>query len=369
MVCRRGETVAEKIGAKSFSGTDPMRRDTLFRIASLTKPITAVAAMILVGECRLRLDDPIDPLVPELANRRVLKRPDGPIDGTVPAHRPLTLRDLLTLRMGLGYIMAPSDDYPIQHALNEQQILHGPPRPQALPAPDEWIHRVASLPLMYQPGERWMYDLGLDVAGVVIARASGQTFESFLRERVFEPLGMIDTGLSVPDDQIDRLATSYETDDTTGESRVFDEARGGQWSRRPAFASGSGGLVSTVNDYLALGQMLVNQSRHGRERILSRPTIELMTTDQVTSDQKAGMEIFLGESRGWGLGMSVVAGRDSIFAVPGRFGWDGGLSTSAYMDPKEDLAGILMTQQAWTSPAGPAIYHDFWTSVYASIDD
>ena len=197
LVCRRGEAHVDAIGRKAAGGHDPIRRDTIFRIASLTKPIAAAAAMILVEECKLRLDEPVDRLLPELAARRVLKHLDGPLDDTVPASRPISLRDLLTLRMGLGYIMA-AGAYPILKAANEQQLLLGPPRPQTLPAPDEWIRRVATLPLMHQPGEKWMYDLGLDVLGVLIARASGQPLETFLSERIFEPLGMKDTGFSVP---------------------------------------------------------------------------------------------------------------------------------------------------------------------------
>jgi CubicO group peptidase (beta-lactamase class C family) len=173
LVSRRGEVHVDAIGMQAVGGSAPMRRDTIFRIASLTKPITAAAAMILVEECTLRLDEPVDRLLPELASRKVLKRLDGPLDDTVPANRPISLRDLLTLRMGLGYIMEPSSAYPIQQAVNAQQILQGPPKPQTLPAPDEWIRRVATLPLMHQPGEQWMYDLGLDVLGVLIARASG----------------------------------------------------------------------------------------------------------------------------------------------------------------------------------------------------
>jgi CubicO group peptidase (beta-lactamase class C family) len=181
LVGRRGEACIEAIGVQASGRRDPMRRDTIFRIASMTKPIAAVAAMILVEECHLRLDEPVDRWLPELAGRTVLKRLDGPLDDTVPAKRPLSLRDLLTLRMGLGYVMDAASPYPILKAANERKLLLGPPRPQSLPAPDEWIRSVATLPLMYQPGERWMYDVGLDVLGVLIARAAGQPLEAFLR--------------------------------------------------------------------------------------------------------------------------------------------------------------------------------------------
>src|SRR3989449_11035342 len=201
----------------------------------MTKPITAAATMILVEECKLRLDEPVDRWLPELADRQVLKRLEGPPDDTVPAKRPITVRDLLTFRMGFGQMMAPPDTYPILQAASEQQIGMGPPSPSSMPAPDEWMRRLGSLPLMHQPGEQWMYNTGSDVLGVLIARASGQPLETFLRERIFEPLGMKDTGFSVPADKIDRLPASYGTNFETGALEVYDDAEGGQWSRPPAF--------------------------------------------------------------------------------------------------------------------------------------
>jgi CubicO group peptidase (beta-lactamase class C family) len=247
----------------------------------------------------------------------------------------------------------------------------GPPSPSTLPAPDEWMRRLGTLPLMHQPGERWMYNTGSDVLGVLIARASGQPLETFLRERLFEPLGMKDTGFSVPSASLDRLATSYWTNFETGELVVFDEAEGGQWSREPAFPSGSGGLVSTIDDYLAFGQMMLSQGKHGNERILSRLSVETMTTDQLTPEQKAVSGLVPGyfDSHGWGFGVSVVTRRDDVAAVPGRYGWDGGLGTSWYSDPREEMVTILMTQRAWTSPSPPDVCLDFWTSAYQAIDD
>src|SRR5215831_14277400 len=236
LISRRGEVHVDAIGQQAVGGaatveSGPMRRDTIFRIASMTKPITAVATMILVEECKLRLDEPVDRLLPELANRRVLKQLDGPLDDTVPAHRPISVRDLLTFRMGLGIIIAPPDTYPIQKAAAELGIVGiGLPNPSSPHGPDEWIRRLGTLPLVHQPGERWMYNLGSYVLGVLIARASGQPLETFFRERIFEPLGMKDTGFSVPAATLDRLATSYGVDPATGEFAVYDQAEGGQWS-------------------------------------------------------------------------------------------------------------------------------------------
>ena len=152
LVSRRGETRVDAVGTKAVGGGDPMGRDTIFRIASMTKPIAAVAAMILVEECRLRLDDPVDPLLPELADREVLKGLDGPLEDTVPANRPITLRDLLTLRLGIGAVLAPPGLYPIQGAMEEAGVAPGADSP-SLP-PDEWMRRLGGLPLIHHPGER-----------------------------------------------------------------------------------------------------------------------------------------------------------------------------------------------------------------------
>jgi len=378
LVSRRGEVHVDVIGTQAIEDSTPMRRDSIFRISSMTKPITAAATMMLVEECKLRLDEPVDRWLPELAERQVLKRLDGPLHDTVPANRPTTVRDLLTFRMGFGQMMAPPITsppervaYPILKAANEQQIGMGPPSPSMMPAPDEWIRRLGHLPLMHQPGEKWMYNTGSDVLGVLIARASGQPFETFLRERLFEPLGMKDTAFSVPPSKLDRLATSYWTDPQSGELAVYDEAEGGQWSRPPAFPSGAGGLVSTIDDYLAFGQMMLSQGKHGNERILSRLSVETMTTDQLTPEQKAVSGLVPGsfDSHGWGFGVSVVTRRDDIAAVPGRYGWDGGMGTSWYSDPREEMVTILMTQRAWTSPSPPDVCLDFWTSAYQAIDD
>jgi len=370
LVSRRGETNVDVLGTTSANGKDPIRRDTIFRIASLSKPVTAVGAMILVDECKLRLDEPVDRLLPELANRKVLKRLDGPLDETVPANRPITLRDLLTFRWGFGLILAPPDAYPIAKAAAESQIGMGPPMPATMPAPDEWLRRMGSLPLMYQPGERWLYNTGADVLGVLISRASGQPFETFLRERIFDPLGMKDTSFSVPSGKLDRLPTSYWTNYATGKVEVYDKPDG-QWSRPPAFLSGAGGLVSTADDYLAFGQMMLNKGRHGNQRILSRPSVEIMTTDQLTPEQKAVSGLVAGyfDNHGWGFGLSVVTRRTDMARSVGTYGWDGGFGTSWYADPKEDLTAVLMTQQAWTSPDPPNVCRDFWTSVYAAIQD
>ncbi|TDC77689.1 serine hydrolase domain-containing protein, partial [Actinomadura sp. 7K507] len=229
VVARRGQVHAEALGAAEIGGP-PMRRDSIFRIASVTKQITAAAAMTLVEECRLRLDDPVDDLLPELAGRRVLSRPDAPLDDTVPAHRAITLRDLLTFRLGIGAVMAPPGATPIQRAMDEAGLSPGPGGHST--EPDEWIKRLGELPLVHQPGDRWMYDTGSDVLGVLMARATGKPLEEVLRERLFGPLGMTDTGFHVPAGKLDRLAAAYRTDPATGDLTLADDR--GRWARPPA---------------------------------------------------------------------------------------------------------------------------------------
>jgi len=371
LVSRAGELRVDALGSLAVGGQSRVQRDTIFRIASMTKPVTAAAAMILVEECRLRLDEPVDRLLPELADRKVIKRFEGALDDTVPAKRSITVRDLLTFRMGFGIVVAPPDPCPILKAASDLRIGLGPPSPASMPAPDEWIRRLGSLPLMHQPGKRWMYSTGSDVLGVLIARASGQPFEAFLRERIFDPLGMKDTGFSVPAEKINRLATSYATNPQTGAFEVYDQPANGQWSRPPAFPAGASGLVSTADDFLAFSQMMLNKGKLGSVRILSRASVELMTTDQLTPEQKAtsGLTEVFFESRGWGFGVSIVTRRTDLAASIGMYGWDGGLGTSWRADPTENLTGILLTQCMWPSPSGPDVFLDFWAALYQSIDD
>ena len=366
----RGEDVhVEALGTLTFNNPAPMSRDTIFRIASLAKPVTAVAAMILVEECKLRLDDVIDPWLPELANRRVLKSITAGLDETVPACRSITVRDLLTFRMGFGSVMALPGSTPIQKAIREQKIGgDGPPRPAQAPATDEWLRRLGALPLMAQPGERWMYQVASDVLGVLIARASGQSFGAFLRDRLFGPLGMRDTAFHVPSEKRDRLATSYMFNRQSDKLDVYDGVANSDWGPQPQFESGGGGLTGTPDDYFAFCRMLLNKGRHGREQILSPATVELMTSDQLTPDERAGAELFFGQHSSWGFGMAVDIARAEIFHSPGRFGWTGGLGTTAYTDPANGMIGILFTQRMMDSPKLPKVFTDFWTLAYGAIE-
>ena len=359
----------EGLGTMSVGEPSLMKRDTIFRIASLTKPVTAVAAMILVEECQLRLDESIEFWIPELANRRVLKTLASELDDTVPAKRPITLRDLLTSRMGFGSVLARPDTYPIQKLIREYRIGgDGPPIPSLSPGTEEWLQKLGSLPWLAQPGEKWMYHVSQDVLGVLIARVSGQSLGAFMRERIFEPLGMEDTAFHVPAQKLDRLPDCYNFNRESQELEVYDDATTSAWHPEPLFESGGGGLVSTIEDYLAFTLMLRNKGCYGRKQILSRASVQLMTSDQLTPEQRAGSEIFFGCHSSWGFGLGVDIFRNDVFRTPGRFGWDGGLGTSAYVDPAEGMIGILMTQSLMHSPTPPKIFTDFWTLAYGAME-
>jgi CubicO group peptidase (beta-lactamase class C family) len=329
LIERRGEVHVGVIGTLAADGGERMRRDSICRVSSLTKPIVAVAAMILVEECRIGLDEPVDRWLPELADRKVLRSIESPLDDTVPMKRAITLRDLLTFRLGHGVVMVWPARHPIQKAKAEIGLAPGPELPNF--PPDELMRRYGSLPLLHQPGERWLYHSGSDILGVLIARVTGQTLGAFLDERILAPLGMKDTGFSVPAAKHDRLTTAYRGDPATGKLAVFDEAKAGRFARPPTFESGAGGLVSTADDYLAFARMMLSHGKHGSLRILSRPSVEPMTTDQITPEQKAASPFVPGfwDGRGWGFGLSVITRRTELGFNPGRFGWDGGYGTSA----------------------------------------
>jgi CubicO group peptidase (beta-lactamase class C family) len=375
LVSRGGQTHVEAIGTMRRDGGPPMQRDTIFRMASTSKPVSVAATMVLLDECRVRLDDLVEQWLPELADRQVLTRIDAPLDDTVPARRPITVRDLLTSTFGLGMDLTALGT-PIMGAIIEQGLT--PDLPEPMPAPDEWMRRLGTLPLMHQPGERWQYHISNDLLGVLVARVTGQPFETFLRERVFGPLGMKDTGFHVPAEKIDRLPTLYAPDPKTGEFHVWDEPRTGRWSQPPPFPGGGGGLASTVDDYHAYFQMLLNGGTHGGERILSRPAVELMTTNRLTPEQQAVRDAMArdavhlsfgqGQHGGWGFGAAVRTYR-ADYASVGQFGWDGGSGTSTYADPDKQVIGILLTQVGMSVPNSARVIHDFWTTLYQAIDD
>jgi CubicO group peptidase (beta-lactamase class C family) len=373
LVARGDEVRIEAIGTLTVDGQQPMRRDTIFRIASLTKPIAAAATMLLVDDGKLRPDDSVERWLPELANRRVLKSIGSELDDTVPARRAITVRDLLTSCLGFGSVMAMPGTYPIQRSIRDGKLGgDGPPHPSQYPGPDEIMRRLGALPLMYQPGERWLYNTSCDLMGVLVARASGRSFSTFLNDRLFGPLGMKDTGFSVPASELHRLAGCYELNHASGKLEPFDgTGQASEWSRPPVFESGAGGLVSTADDYFAFCRMMLNGGVGGvgGARVLSQGAVEAMTRDQLTPEQRQDAEIFFGTHSSWGFGMAVNVRSEAgePWVVPGRFGWDGGYGTTAYSDPKNDLVGILLTQRLMDSPEPPAVFTAFWAGAYKGI--
>jgi CubicO group peptidase (beta-lactamase class C family) len=355
-------------GCLTRSQSDPVRRDSIFRISSMTKPIVAVAAMILVQECRLRLADPVDELLPELAERRVLVDGRGPIDGdTVPARRPITVHDVLTFRLGYGMDFEAPWPQPLLEAMDELGLGSGAPQPQGPPEPDEWMRKLSTLPLLYQPGERWLYHTGADVLGVLIARAAGQPLEEFLRAQVFDPLGMIDTGFSTQ--HVDRLGSCYATNPETGERSIYDSPDG-QWNTPPAFPSGGGGLVSTLGDMHAFGRMLLASGRLlDGSHLLSTAAVEAMTTDQIGAGPGVAGPSPDG-SQGWGFGVGIQVRRTGPGPSVGGYGWAGGLGSTWGNDPEKGLVGVVLTTDAFVSAfPPPAVIQDFWTCVYAALEE
>lgn len=346
LVAQGDDVNVDVIGAMAFGGDRPMRRDTIFRITSMTKPILGAATMLLVDDGRLALDEPVTRLLPELAARRVLKRLDGPLDETVPAGRPITVEDLLTFRPGYGFIIVEpttfNPPYPIIQRAEELQLAMAQPDPRTPCDPDEWIARFATLPLMYQPGERWQYNTGSLVLGVLVARAAGQPLGVFLQDRLFEPLGMRDTGFVMAANQVGRLPTEYATDFSTGKIEEVAITGPDVWTTPPPFPSGAGGLLSTVDDYLAFARLLLGRGVHHGEMLLSEASVDAMITNHLTPAQIAGGGALL-DGQGWGYCIGVSVQPDDVSA-PGRYGWSGGYGTTWFNDPERGRIAIALTQ-------------------------
>ena len=360
LIARGDRVEVEAAGSASADGSSPMARDSIFRVASITKPITAAAVMMLVDDGRIALEDPIGRWLPELASPAVVRTPAGPVDDVVPAVRPITVADLLTFRAGYGF---PSDfSLPAVGPLFSE-LKQGPPQPQLVPAPDEWMAALARIPLLYQPGEAWLYETCSDIQGVLIARVSGRPLPEFLAERLFEPLGMADTGFEVPAGQLGRF-TSYYRGDPAGGLELVD-APGGQWSSRPAFPSGAGGLVSTAGDWYSFARMLLAGGSAGGRQLLSPASVRQMTTDQLTPSQRDASRLFL-EGQGWGFGGSVDVEAIDPWNVPGRYGWVGGTGTAAHIIPSTGTVTILLSQVELAGQASPGLMQDFWRHAAAA---
>jgi len=366
LVWRRGATAYfEPLGLRDEAASLPMERDTLFRIASMTKPVTSAAILMLVEEDRLTLDAPIAQWLPEFAAPRVLRDPGGPLDQTDPARAPLTVLDLLTHRAGFAYHFTATGPLAEAYAAAFNGL-------DARGDVSAWLARIAELPLMFQPGSRWHYSVATDVLGALITRVTGMPLGEFFRTRIFEPLGMRDTAFWVPEPQLARLATAYGVDAGTRRRVVEDHASASRWANPARFQSG-GGLVSTAQDYLQFAQLLLRRGRVGDTRLLSHRSVDLMRSNFLTREQRRlpafGHAMWAGQ--GFGLGLSIVD--DPAQQLPqgyrsiGSFGWPGAFGTSWFADPVEDLIGVMLIQRRSIDPFPMAVA--FERRVYDAIDD
>ncbi|WP_426510555.1 serine hydrolase domain-containing protein [Dactylosporangium sp. McL0621] len=335
-------------------GTAPMTEDAIFRIASATKPVTAATLMALVDDGAVHLEDPVREWLPELSAPLVARAPDAPAGDVVPAARPITVHDLLSSTTGWGF---PSDfTLPAVQALFPVQ-LDGR-NVQAFPPRDRWLRDLAGVPMLYQPGQAWLYDTSSTLQGALIERITSRPLGEVMAERIFAPLAMHDAAFHVPGAQRHRMTTLYQPGDDGLEPVDGPE---GQWSTPPAFELGNGGLAMTAGDWVAFGRMLLagGVAPDGR-RVLAEASVRAMTTDATTSAQRAPARLFLEEGQGWGYGGSVDLAAAGPGLVPGRYGWVGGTGTSAYVTPATSTVGVLFTQVNATSPVTPPWMVDFW---------
>jgi CubicO group peptidase (beta-lactamase class C family) len=349
---RHGDrTEVEAVGATAPGG-GPLRPDSVVRISSNTKPMVAALALLLAQDGLLALEDPVERFVPELADRRVLRALDGPPEDTVPAERAPTVEDLLTMRLGFGWVV--ESDCPTVDRAGGLGLGFGPPDPGGPPAPDEWVARFATLPLLDQPGAVWRYEVSFAVLGVVLARAAGRPLDVLLADRLFGPLGMSDTGF-VADPA--RLVPAHVRDGD--EIAAFDGVADSRWLAPPAFPDARGGLVSTAQDLLRFAGMLLDDGAG----LLSPASVAAMTTDRLTPEQREGpsAKAFL-DSGGWGYGVGVVNGEEG--AAGRRYGWAGGLGTLWYSWPDHDLAAVLLTQ---VMPPDAEVFAAFTSAIEGAL--
>lgn len=364
LITRRDNAEIIQLGRGALESAAPIRADSIFRISSMTKPVTAVAAMMLVQAGVLHLAEPIGRWLPELAHPRVLRHIGAALGDTVPVVRPIVLEDLLTFRCGWGALLEPPGTYPIQRRLAELRLPgFGPPDPSSPMHPTEWLRSLATLPLMAQPGETWLYNTGSSILGVLLARVTRRSLADVLRQLVFEPLGMKDTGFFVPESSRHRLVSAYRIE--AGRAQLYDAPPNSPWCVPPAFPDGAAGLVSTADDFAAFARMLLEGGRAGSLRILSDASISALTSNHLSEPERHAAAAILGNGRGWGYGMAVVEDATSAGLPRGTYGWNGGLGTSWVSNPRSGLAAILLTQTQFTSPTPPAVHREFQRAIFS----
>ena len=337
LVARDGDVEVVCAGSRSVGGPQ-MTRDSLFRVASIGKPITAAATMVLVERGVFGLDDAVSRWLPELASPMVLRTPESALEDVVPAERPITVRDLLTLRGGHGY---PSNfAAPVPQLLTER-LKQGPPRPLEWPATDEWMARLADVPLLHQPGQGWSYNTGSDVLGVLLGRAQAASLGEVLVDTILEPLGMRDTAFWTT--EVERMTSLYQRGDDGWE---LVDPPDGQWASPPPFESGAGGVLSTVDDWWTFGQMLLDGGKHLGRQVLSPESVELMMTSHVEAEPG---NHFL-DGQGWGFGGGVDVRLKDPLNVLGRYGWIGGTGTAGYVIPAMGTVVVWLAQVEFRGP-------------------
>jgi CubicO group peptidase (beta-lactamase class C family) len=345
LLFRKGEIAqVNTLGQRDIATKAPMTRDTLFRIASMTKPVTSVAALMLMEEGKLRLDDPVTKWAPELADLRVLKKADGPLDDTYLAPRAITIEDLFTHRAGLSYGFSATG--PIAKAYDKAL---GDPLNNNTP-PDAWMKALGTLPLLYAPGERLHYSVATDVLGFIVGRVENKSFREVLMERLFGPLGMPDTDFYIPKEKRGRLATVYRQDQQTGALNPLSFT---MHDTPPAFCGGGGGLISTADDYLKFARMMMNKGEFEGRRYLKAETVALMCTNRLTPEQRAIPllgAIPMWDGMGFGLGVSIIDHPEKLgflgMGAKGAFGWPGAFGTWWQADPANDLIALYLIQNS-----------------------
>jgi CubicO group peptidase (beta-lactamase class C family) len=318
----------------------PVREDAIYRIYSMSKPVTAVALMMLFEEGRfISLDDPITPYLPAFKEMQVYAGQDESGVKLVPAERPITFRQLLTHTSGLAYglFLGPVED--IWRQANLMPRLGTPVVPLV-----DVVQAISRLPLAFQPGTRWNYSVGLDVAGHLVSLLSGMPFEAFLHDRLFEPLGMADTAFYAPPEKLDRLVPMYTWNG--GRLNLIDAGAASPYASPPPGAMGGSGLVSTAADYLRFARMLLNRGSLDGVRVIGRKTAELIMSNHLAPALLPWGEPFPAFGQGFGLGGSVMLDRAQAGSLTsnGTYSWGGAAFTQMFIDPQEDLAAVLMTQ-------------------------
>jgi CubicO group peptidase (beta-lactamase class C family) len=339
MVARCGRVLyLERCGMMDLEAAKPMQFDTIFRIYSMTKPITSVALMMLYEEGEFQLNDPVSKFIPEFAEVKVFAGAAEESFEVTDLEREITMWHLLTHTAGLSYDFW--EDSPVD-AMYLEADLH-----QADRTLEEMIHKLVTMPLVFQPGSAWRYSMATDVLGYVIEVISGMPFDEFLEQRILKPLGMDDTAFYVPEAKLDRLAAAYGPTENGG-IELLDAPATSQYCSPPRFLSGGHGLVSTASDYMRLAQMLLNGGELDGARLLGRKTVELMTMNHLPDELiPIQMPPHTLHGCGFGLGFRVLvhAAQAGRLGSEGEFGWGGAASTSFFVDPKEELIGLLLTQ-------------------------